>query len=337
MKQLIFYIFLALTCTTAGQLQAAEKPASLQALFQRIPNLPDSIESATRWVDAANTLNAAAVLQLSADLEQQKQAVNLIANARNDAARASAMQQVDSLSQGMASAGIDMQRMQTDPAYAQQIQARMQKMSPQEMIAFSQQMNQPLQNNRNIPNEAQLLANDAPAVKQAAKAGADYSDHQVQRIQANEAIWQQTEAEIKRLQAKPLQVAASKPRNDWDDVSCDRACRAQWDIYTAQMVPLLEARANAILKLQQKALQRHRSALSDAIAAADRHMQATDFGSAAKSQANLARITGYDIAVVGDMEHLMTHLVSSVESAAQVKRCAKQMIRSPHAICQPEL
>ena len=40
------------------------------------------------------------------------------------------MQQQAGLAEGMASVGIDMQRMQSDPAYAREVQARMRAMSP---------------------------------------------------------------------------------------------------------------------------------------------------------------------------------------------------------------
>ena len=334
MRYFMFCLSLFLGCAASGQLQAAEIPASLQTLFNRIPKLPDTIAAATRWVDGNGELVAPQLLQLTADLDAQKNAVSVIANSRNGAVQEQAMAQMDSLNQGMASAGIDVQRMQSDPAYARQMQDRMHSMSPQELMALSQEMSQPMQNNPRIPNEAQLLANDSPAVQRASEAGAAYNGAQVQRIQASEAIWQQAATDAKQLQAQPYNVKAARPRSDWDDVSCDKACQAQWDAYVAQVLPLLESRANQVLQIQQKALQQHRDNLASAVAEADRHMQATAFGADAKSQLHLARITGYDTAVVGDMEQLLDHLRRSVEQAAYVKQCGTQMIRSPHAICQ---
>ncbi len=333
MRYFIVCCSLLLGCSLVGQLQAAESPASLQSLFNRIPNLPERIEDAVRWVDNEGRIVAPQLTDLSGDLVAQREAVNVIANSQNAASRKDAEAQIQSVNQGISNAGIDVQRLQSDPAYAQQVQASMQKMSPQELMAMSQKMTQPMQQNPTFSNQAQLQANESGAVKQAAAAGAKYSGNQAQRIQASEAIWQQAAADIKRLQQQPLQVQASKPRSDWDDVSCNRDCRAQWEVYTTQMLPLLEARANQILKIQQQAVKQHRAALSQAVKDADRHMQATAYGKQAQSQLNLAYITGYDIGMVGDMEQLVTHVSKSVEDAAYVKQCGKQMIRSPHALC----
>jgi len=332
MRYLIFCISLFVTVSTASQLQAAESPASLQASFNRIPTLPDSIDAATGWVDGEGKITAPSLLQLSADLESQRKAVTQIAHANDETDRANAMKQVDSLGKGMANIGIDMQRLQTDPAYAQQMQARMQQMSPQELMALSQQMAQPMSNN-GVPNQAQLMASETPAVKKAGDAGSAYTNGQVQRIQTLDAIWQKADAEIKQLQSQPLKVSAAKPRADWDDTGCTKACLAQWDVYTAQAVPLLEARANQILKIQRAAWQAHRQALVNDVSAADKHMRVTAFGSDAKSQYHRNHITGYDTAIVGDMEQFLGYISRSVEQAAYVKQCGKQMIRSPHAIC----
>ncbi|HTP73516.1 MAG TPA: hypothetical protein VML58_14955 [Burkholderiaceae bacterium] len=92
------------------------------------------------------------------------------------------MQQQAGLAEGMASVGIDMQRMQSDPAYAKEVQARMRAMPPDQIMAMSKAMSQPMNQNPNRHNEAQAMADEAAPIKAGAEAGFEYSTQQVGRI-----------------------------------------------------------------------------------------------------------------------------------------------------------
>jgi hypothetical protein len=202
------------------------------------------------------------------------------------------------------------------------------------MMAMSQKMSQPMNQDRRIDNEAVLVSQELPAVQAAGEAGFAYANGQVTRMQAPDAIWREADEAVARIHARPLKVAAPKPKMEWDNIGCDKGCQAAWDVYASQMLPLMIARENEILAVRRSALQRHRAAVAPEVQAAERHLAATQYGAAAKSNTNLMRITGYDGAAVGEVQQLLTRIEQTVKSAAIVPNCGKQIILVPGAVCQ---
>jgi hypothetical protein len=241
---------------------------------------------------------------------------------------------VEDLGKSMADVGIDMARMQRDPAYAQHMQERLRKLSPAEAMALSQRMSQPLNQDKRYRNPAQAMAEDSPAIKAAADAGLAYSQAQPARIKAHEVIWREAEEAVERVRRKPLNIAAAKPAMDWENIGCEAPCRAQWEVYAGKALPLMIERDTEILKLRRAAVQRQRAALAEGIKVADGHLVAARYGAAPRSQVHQMNIAGYDGAAVGELKALIDRITDSARSAAAVVHCGKQAVLVPGAVCQ---
>jgi len=313
---------------------AAEGPPSLLSLFNRIPDLPGTAQEAATWVDKSGKLVHPGLLALQADIEAHQQAVGRIMRASDGRNATQAAATVEDLAKGMADVGVDMQRMQRDPAYARQVQERMRQMSPQEMMALSQKMSQPMNHDKRRQNEAQAMVDDSAPVKAAAEAGLAYSGEQMARMDAHAAIWREADAAVARVLAQRLTVPLAKPAMAWDNIGCDAGCHARWDAYANQMLPLMVARDSEILQLRRAALQRQRAAVAAGLKTADQHLLAAQYGTPSRSSVNQMHIAGYDGAAVGELKQLLTRIEDSVKSAAVVVHCGKQAVLVPLAICQ---
>jgi hypothetical protein len=303
-------------------------------LLSRLPEPPSTAEEAARWVDKSGALQHPGLIALKAYIAAHKRAAEAILEARVPAQQAQAVQQQTDIAKGMANIGVDVNRMQSDPAYAQQVQARMKSMSPDQLMAMSRAMAQPMNENPNRRNAAADMANDAPAVKAAAEAGFEYSNQQVARVQAHHARWQATEAEVKRrVSGAPLKVDVPKPRIEFDNPGCDKACTAAWDAYAAKMLPLMIARDTQALKLRRDALQRERQALVPMVAQADKALKAALYGEKALSDAHTHRIVGYDVGMLGEIDLLITKTEEIARTPSRSVHCGKQAVQVPGAVC----
>ena len=103
----------------------------LADLLGRLPEPPTTAEEATRWIDKSGALQHAGLIALKAEVETHRRATQAILQAAVPAQQSQAAMQQADLAKGMANVGIDMQRMQSDPAYAQTMQARMKSMTPE--------------------------------------------------------------------------------------------------------------------------------------------------------------------------------------------------------------
>lgn len=313
---------------------AAETPSSVAALFDRIPDLPATAEEAALWVDKNGALIHPGLLALRADVEAHQRTIGEIQKSAAVRHQAQSAIVVEDLGQGMAEVGIDMARMQRDPAYAQQVQERMRKMSPQELMAMSQKMNQPLNHDKRHQNQAQAMVEDSPVNRAAAEAGEVYAGAQMKRFDAHHALWREADEAVARLMKKPLAAPGPKPAMEWENIGCDAGCRAQWDGYAGKMLPLMVARDTEALRIRRATLQRHRAAVAVDIKIADKHLLASSYGARSSSQVNQGRIIGYDGAVVGEITHLIDRITDSVKRAAGVVHCGKQIVLAPGAVCR---
>lgn len=310
-------------------------PSSIQSLYDRIPEPPASAQEAAQWFDKSQALVHPGLIALRKDIEAHQKAVGEAARPLGEKNLKEAGYQVESLGKGMADVGIDMQRMSTDPAYAAQVQERMKKMSPAELIAMSQKMNKPMQQDKRVTNQAKAMVEDPAAVREAAAAGYAFSSKQVDRIQAFGDRWSRTEAEVNKISARGLpNVGQKKPTMEYDNIGCDSACDAAWNAYAAKVLPLMIARDTEILKVRGAALKREKAAIAADIRTADRHLLATQFGAASRSQVNQSRIIGYDGAALGEIILILDRLEQSVRSAAIVTNCGPQVVKVPQAVCQ---
>ena len=303
-------------------------------LSNRLPDAPATAEEAA----AGSTRTAgrgSAAARAEGDIQAHKRALAAPLQAQAPAALVQAKMQNDDLAKGMANVGIDMARMQSDPAYAKEVQARMKSMSPEQLMAMSKAMSQPMNQNPNRRNEAKDMADDAPAVKAAAAAAFEYSQQQVARVQAHGARWQATEAEVKStVFATPLKVDVAKPRIEFDNPGCDKACDAGWQAYAAKVLPLIVARDTQALKIRREALQRERQALVPTITQADKTLKAAAYGERALSTTHMQQIAGYDHGMLGEIDMLITKTEEISRTASRTVHCGSQAVTVPMAVCR---
>ena len=323
-----------LSLVVAHDAPAADTPPSIATLFQRVPDLPATAEEAATWVDKTGRLVHPGLLALKADIAAHQRAMEQVQLATAQDGVAQGQVVADNMNQGLASVGIDMARMQRDPAYAKEVQDRMRQMSPQELMAMSQKMNAPLNADPRFTNQAQAMVDDTPVVRAAAEAGRAYTEGQPARLQAHQKLWREADEAATKLRRKPLQVAVAKPRMEWENIGCDAGCRAAWDAYATAMLPLMIARDTEALRVHRATLQRHRAAVADGLKTADRHLLASQYGAASRSQAHRGWIAGYDGAALGEISFLIERITDSVKAAAVVAHCGKQIVLAPGAVCR---
>ncbi len=337
MKPVLAAALAALLSLFATDAPAVEPPPSVAALFSRVPELPATADEAASWVDKSGRIVHPGLLALRADIAAHQRAIGLIQQAAAERHQTQSAIVVENLGKGMADVGIDMARMQRDPAYAQQVQERMRKMSPQELMAMSQKMNQPLnqemRQDKRHQNQAQAMVEDTALNRAAAEAGEAYAGLQMKRLDAHTARWREADEAVARVMKKPLAAPGPKPTPEWEHIGCDAACRAQWDAYASKMLPLMVARDTEGLRIRRAALQRQRAAVADGIKVADKHLVATQYGAASISQANQGNIVRYDGAAIAEISYLLDRITDSVKSAAVVVHCGKQIVLAPQAVC----
>ena len=324
----------AAACSTVLSASAAPSSGVLE-LFNRLPDPPVTAEEAARWVDKNGTVVHPGLLALKRDIEAHRHAVAAPLQAQVPIQQTVALQQHADLDKGMANVGIDMQRMRSDPAYAKEVQARMQSMTPDQIIAMSKAMSQPMNQSPNRHNEAKAMADEAPAITAAAEASTEYGNQQVSRLQAHGARWKQTEAEVSsKVFAAPLKVDVPKPRIEFDNPGCDKACDAAWQVYAAKMLPLMVARDTQALKVRRDALLRERQAVAPTITQADKTLKAAAYGEKALSTTNQSRIVGYDEGMLGEINLLLTKTEEIAKVASRNVHCGAQAVTAPQAVCR---
>ena len=331
MKILSPLLFAALATLSAGA--QAQAPDSVAALLKALPELPSSAEQAAAWVDQSGRIVHPALLQLQMAIASHQQAMQRIAAAQGRTNVDQGQIATDNLLNGMQDVGIDVQRMQSDPAYAQQVQDRMRRMTPAEQMAMAQRMSQPLNHDPRFVNQAAAMERDKPAARAAAEAGQAYAQQQPQRFERHAALWAETENAVQRVAARKLTIDMLKPGLEWDNPGCDKGCRARWEAYAAKMLPLMMARESEILALRRAAVQRQRAAVASDITTAERHLQATEFGLASTSQVNQGYIVGYDGAAIAEIQGLLDRTIEAVQRAAVVPHCGAQAVLVPLAAC----
>lgn len=311
----------------------AEQPASVLGLLNALPELPASAEQTTAWVDKRSSLIHPGLLQLQSAIDAHRGFVSRISAANGAQNQQQGAVMAESLGQGLANEGIDMARMQRDPAYAQAVQDRIKRMTPAEQMAFAQRMNQPLNNDKRFVNQAQAMVQDAPAMRAAAEAGELYARNQPQRFSQHSAIWTEAEKEVERVRAKKLVAGVPKPAMEWDNIGCDKSCQGQWEAYAAKMLPLMINRETEILNIRRAAVQRQRAAVLAELKTADQHLLATGYGAASRSSVNQGFITAYDGAAIAEIQALWERTLEAAKAAAAIPHCGKQVVLVPRAVC----
>lgn len=299
---------------------------SVQALFNRIPKTPATTQDADKMVNASQQIPA--IMALKADLDAHAAAVEKIYGAADAKVRArmggnpSPEQAMQGINRAGALAGIDMARMQNDRAYAQEMQAKMKAMSPQEMMAMSMAMQ------RGMGMRGSVAVYDPPAVKAAAEAGQALANPEQQA--ARTATYQKRWGEVDRkVAAVNEKFAAKYPKMR---MSCDGegggspGCQAERARYIAEMMPLLYARDAEVLRIEAAALDEERMALAAQVRSADAHLLAAQYGAVSQELGNPAHIAMLDRLIVNDIQVLATKLEDVVKRAALITHCGQKFL-----------
>lgn len=211
-------IVMALGAALLGPVAAAaDQPQSVLQLFNRIPKTPATTQEADKMVDANQQI--AALVALKADLEAHAAAVGPIVGAADAKIRArmggasTPEQATQRMSKGVAAAGIDVARMQSDKAYAQEMQAKMKAMSPQELIAMSAAVQQ------GMGMRGSVAVYDPPGVKAAAEAGQALlqPEQRAARAAAYDRRWAEVARKVATINARHTADASKYPKR----VMCD--------------------------------------------------------------------------------------------------------------------
>ncbi|MBK8229032.1 MAG: hypothetical protein IPK72_00320 [Candidatus Eisenbacteria bacterium] len=305
---------------------AETEPASLLSLFERIPPVPTSLQAANAMVDDRQEIPS--IVALLADLELHEATVAQIAHAADAKIqeRITGGKSPEQAAQGAATAaGIDIQRMQTDPAYAKEMEARMRAMSPAEMMAFAAAMGQ------TMGGEATEAIYDPPAVSAAAEAGKALMDPAatMARMEAHLARWAEVDRQVAEINHS---YEARYPKLS---LGCDGEgggtpeCIAERGRYEVEMMRLLLARDAEVLKVEAAALERDRTALAERVRAANPHMLAARYGAASEELGNPMNILFLDSVAQGEMRTLASKLAEVAKRAAFITHCGQAYVRTP--------
>jgi hypothetical protein len=266
-----------------------------------------------------------AIVALKADLEAHTAAVEEIIGAADAKIRdrMGGGSTPEQAAQAAAkAAGIDMARMQTDKAYAKEMEAKMRAMSPQELMAISSALAQ------GTGMHGSVAVYDPPAVKAAAEAGQALMDPA--DLAARAATHQRRWAEVeKKVAAVNEEFAARYPKMQ---LNCDGEgggrpeCVAERARYVAAMMPLLLAHDAEVLKLEAAALEEERTALAAQVAAANQHLLAAQYGAASQELGNPAQILFLDQQIANEIMVLVTKLEEVVKRAALVTHCGPKYL-----------
>jgi hypothetical protein len=299
-------LLIMLLVLAAARVDAADQK-SLADLLNRVPEVPASATEAANWFDKEGHLVNAGLLALKADLEASKKVVEV--SSAKDGANAQAL-----AIQGMENVGIDVARMQRDPAYAKEMQEKLKKMSPAEQMAFVQKMTQP-QRQASL-QDVKAMAAETPAVDTAVEAAKGWNETQQVRIKTHIAQWVETDKAVERVAYKPTGLA--RPKIEFDSPGCDKSCDAQWRAYGEKLWPVVLDREADILQIRRTALQRDRAELTRLMQDGDRLLAPTQYGAAARSQVNRTWLTGYHQSLVGEIDQLITQTETAAKRASGV-------------------
>ncbi len=264
---------------------------SLQSMHSRVPAPPATAAAAPAW------LTSPEVTTLRKQLKDQRAFVEKL---QTDAATANQ-------SGGLANAGgIDFQRAQRDPAYAEQIKAKIASMSQAEQMALAMQMSKATQ--QAAVKDVVAMSNDPPAVKIAADHYADY-----QMKQANGGITAQYAA-VSDIQQKVSTRAMQIAEKATKSLKCsdgEGGCASKAD-EAADKATLKAAHAQiiaeydkALVSIGAQVEAARKARLAD-IAMVQKDLAPAQYGAAAQSSANKQILATYHNTALMEVEQLFT-------------------------------
>lgn len=327
MTRLIARALLVAACAApAAATPAAAQPLpSVLDLFDAIPEPPATAEAAGAWFDASGTVVyrplvelKGRIARLTTSLESRRAAL-----ARQDVAQG--QRAVADLGQGLANAGIDIVRMQSDPAYAAQMQATLKSMTPQQLMALSMTMTAPMNADAALVNQAQAMGADNDAATAAADVATRLMTTQAERIAARGAVWARSDAAVARLDAAPPAVTVRKPAQQ-DGEGCDTPCLTALRAYRAAVRAALVTRDTQVLASRRPDFETARAAAAPLVREADGHLRATRYGETSTAQVNKSRILSLAELALGEVVELVNRLEAVAHEGARAIRTPDSLL-----------
>lgn len=317
----------ALVCSIALSATAFAQPQmpALIDLYTALPQPPATPQDAATWFDARGTLVHPGLIALKQKIATHRTGLEARQTDVSVQAVPQGLRTVADLGAGMANAGIDMRRMQTDPAYAQQMQARLQAMTPQQLMELSMKMAQPMNDDAGLVNQAKAAADDPDVVQSAIEVAQRGAIEQSERMSARAALWQTNEAAIAKITAAPLNPGRPKPTQQIGE-GCGAPCIAAWQAYESALATAQIARDGEVLALRRSAFTQAREDVAPFVREADTHLKATNYGDLSSSQHNKSLLQTLDGAALGEVEDLVTRLEEMAKTASETVRA--QMVKA---------
>jgi|GEM_PF-2660593 hypothetical protein len=267
----------------------AQTPQSLQSLHARVPAPPASVATAQAWLASPQ------LVALRQQLKDQRAFVEkLTAQAGSDA-----------LPTAGQTGGVDFQRAARDPAYAEQLKAKIAAMSQEEQMKLAMQMSQA--QSQSALRDVKAMATDPESVSNAADHYPDYQAKQVTGgITAQYTVVDKIRQDVNTRAAQISEKATKALKCSDGEGGCASAADEAADKAT------LRAAYNQIVAEYDKALaaiavqvEAARKARAADIAAAQRDLAPAQYGAAAKSSTNRQLLGQYHNTVLNEIEQLL--------------------------------
>jgi hypothetical protein len=273
----------------ATAVSAQQAPQSLQALHARVPAPPASVAAAPAWLAGPELASLRKALK-----DQRTFVEKLTTQAGSDAMPAAGQ-----------TGGIDFQRAARDPAYAEQLKAKIASMSQEEQMKLAMQMSQA--QSQNALRDVKAMAADPESVSNAADHYPDYQARQMTggitaQYTAVDRIRQDVNTRAAQISEKASkQLKCSDGEGGCPSAAAEAADKATLQAAYKQIVAEYDKALGAIA-VQVEAARKARAA---DIAAAQRDLAPAQYGAAAKSSTNRQLLGQYHNTVLNEIEQLL--------------------------------
>jgi hypothetical protein len=266
---------------------SVEAQQSLQALHTRVPAPPATAAAAPAW------LKSAEMVALRKQLKDQRAFVDNLH-------KTASQQSVASASSGP----IDYARMQSDPAYAKQMQEKLQKMTQAEQMAFAMEMQKSMQ--AQAIQDVKQMAADPEAVTLAAEQYPDYNTNQMTSggIQAQSEVISGLQRQVSDKAFKIGERVSKQMKCSDGEGSCSAADEAADKATLRAAHAEIIAEYNKVLPQIAQQIAAAKKARAADIANAQKYLAPAQYGSAAQSSANKQLLAAYHNAVLIEIEQL---------------------------------
>jgi hypothetical protein len=270
---------------------AASAQQSLEAMYTRVPAPPATSAAAPAWLVSPE------ITALRKQLKDQRAFIEKLSTETGAAAQPTAAQ---------TGGGIDFQRAQRGPAYANEVKAKIAAMSQEEQMKLGMQMAQA--HSQSALQDVKAMASDPDSVQTAADHYPDYQAKQMTggitaQYMAVDKIRQDVSTRAMQISDKAVKALKCSDGEGGCASAADQAAdkatlKTAFNQITAEY-------DKALVSIGVQVAAARKSRLAD-IAAAQRDLGPAQYGAAAKSTTNRQLLGAYHNAVLMEVEQLFT-------------------------------